>query len=151
MTVFRCDSMVRVLRKVWPALILVLLVHSHLLGAPADHTASELIGQWEGTSVCTDRVVAPACHDEVVVYDFTAGASPDTVHWKADKIVDGKRQPMGEFDLTYDRDDACWKAEFKSSRAHFVWCVTATGSQLNGVGWGMPGKKVVRRIDAHRK
>src|SRR6185295_16812892 len=54
------------------------------------------MGVWRGASTCTDRVAAPACHDEVVVYEFTAGAKAGTVHWKADKIVDGQRQPMGE-------------------------------------------------------
>ena len=56
---------------------------------------AELIGIWRGTSVCTDRVAAPACHDETVVYEFTAGSEPDTVHWVADKVVSGRRQRMG--------------------------------------------------------
>jgi hypothetical protein len=63
-------------------------------------------GVWRGTSTCTDRVAAPACHDEVVVYEFTAGAKSGTVHWKADKVVDGHREPMGELDLAYDTGDS---------------------------------------------
>ena len=32
----------------------------------------------------------------MVVYTFTAGATPGAVRWKADKIVDGKREAMGD-------------------------------------------------------
>src|SRR3954451_17796794 len=90
--------------------------------APADHSPSEITGTWRGKSVCTDRVAAPACKDESVVYDFTAGPTPETVHWKADKIVDGKRLAMGEFDLVYSRSDSCWTAELTTPRFHMVWC-----------------------------
>src|SRR6478672_10333636 len=95
--------------------------------AQSDHPASELLGTWRGTSVCTDRVAAPACKDETVVYDFSAGAKPETVHWKADKIVDGKRVPMGEFDLVYSRNDSCWRAELTTRRFRMVWCVVVEG------------------------
>lgn len=113
-------------------------------------TRSELIGTWRGASTCTDRVAAPACRDEVVVYEFTVGAKSGTVHWHADKIVDGQRQPMGEMDLTYDRDDKCWKAEFTSPRIHSVWCLAVDGDHLTGTARLLPGKETVRRIDVRR-
>ena len=116
-----------------------------------DHPRSELLGVWKGTSTCTDRVAAPACKDEVVVYTLTEGAEPGTVHWQADKIVNGERLNMGEFDLVYDRDDACWRAEFQNPKVHVVWCVTPNGDQLTGSAWMMPGRKVVRRIEARRE
>jgi hypothetical protein len=131
--------------------VAILAVPCGALSAPPDHAPAELIGTWRGTSVCTDRVAAPACNDEVIVYDFSAGAKADTVHWKADKIVDGKREPMGESDLVYDRDEACWKTEFKSARAHVVWCLIPKDAQLNGSAWLLPGKQVVRKVDAQRK
>ena len=121
-----------------------------LHAAQADHPPSELIGTWSGTSVCTDGVAAPACKDETVVYDFTAGATVDTVHWKADKIVEGKRLPMGEFDLLYSDRDACWRAEFTNPRVHMVWCVTVDGAALNGTATLLPGEQVVRKIQARR-
>src|SRR3954469_10254751 len=77
---------------------------------------SQLIGVWRGTSTCTDRVAAPACHDETVVYEFTAGRARGSVRWAADKVVNGQRQRMGELDLSYDKTEACWKAEFSSPR-----------------------------------
>ena len=61
------------------------------------------------TRPCTDRVVAPACNDEVVVYVFSQGQDTDTVHWQADKIVNGERGTMGEFDLRFDPAEACWR------------------------------------------
>jgi hypothetical protein len=125
-----------------------------LLGAapapPSDHNPSEIVGTWRGTSTCSDLVAAPACHDEVVVYDFTAGDKPGAVHWKADKVVDGQRQPMGEFDLAYDTGKACWAAEFITPRAHVLWCVVVDGAHLTGTGQHLPGKQIVRRIDARK-
>ena len=114
------------------------------------HPPSELIGTWRGTSTCTDREVAPACHDEAVIYDFTAGKEPGTVHWKADKVVDGERGFMGEFDTTYDADEGCWKSEYHSPRGTTVWCVVVDGGHLTGTARMLPGKQAFRKIDAKK-
>jgi len=132
---------------------LVFLVAAWALGAsasPDDHKPSELIGTWRGTSTCVDRVAAPACRDEVVIYDFTAGAKPGSVHWKADKVVEGQRAPMGEMDLVYDAGERCWLAEFNSPRVHSVWCLTVDAAHLTGTAWLLPGKQTIRRIDARK-
>jgi hypothetical protein len=123
---------------------------SLLIAASSKHPRSELIGAWRGTSVCTDRVAAPVCKDEVVVYEFSQGSQPEVVHWKADKVVGGERVPMGEFDLTYNENDACWRAEFTSPRVHMIWCVVVKGTELKGTAWLLPGKQIVRKIDAHK-
>jgi hypothetical protein len=107
-------------------------------------------GVWRGTSTCTDRVAAPACRDEAVVYEFAAGAKPGTVHWKADKMVDGQREPMGEMDLAYDKGAACWRAEFTSPRVHSVWCLVVDGSQITGTAKLLPGKQAIRKIDVRK-
>jgi hypothetical protein len=117
---------------------------------PADHPRSELIGLWRGTSVCTDRVAAPACRDEIVVYEFTPGADDKTVRWKADKVVNGKRETMSEFDVVYDRTDSCWKAEFRNTRAHVIWCLVPVGDAMAGSAWLLPGKQRVRKVEARR-
>jgi len=111
-------------------------------GAPA-----QLIGLWRGTSICTDRVAAPACRDEAVVYELTAGSQPGTVHWLADKVVDGKRQTMGELDLAYDAIEGCWKAEFSSPRTKMVWRLKVDGTQLSGTGRQLPGNETVRKVE----
>lgn len=95
-------------------------------------------------------MAAPACHDEVVVYEFTPGAKPGTVQWKADKVVDGQRQTMGEMDLTYDTGGACWKAEFISPRSHSVWCLAVDGAHMTGTGRQLPGRQIIRKIDVRK-
>jgi hypothetical protein len=111
----------------------------------------QLIGTWRGTSVCTDRVAAPACHDETVVYEFTAGSRPGTVRWSADKIVNGQREPMGELELAFDRTGACWKAEFSSPRLKSVWCLVVEGARLHGIARLLPGNQVVRKVALRRE
>lgn len=119
--------------------------------AAPEHPPAEILGFWRGTSQCTDRVAAPACNDEAIVYAFTAGAAPGAVRWKADKIVDGKREAMGDaLDMAWDPTDACWRAEFSNPRVRVVWCFTVRGDALAGSAWLLPGKQTVRRVDAHR-
>ena len=113
--------------------------------------ASQLLGTWRGTSVCTDRVAAPACQDETVLYTFTRGARDGAVHWAADKIVNGKRQPMGEMDLTYDRSESCWKAEFSSPRVKSVWRLSVDGNHLTGTGRLLPGNETIRKLDLRKE
>ena len=127
-----------------------------VLAAPSllfagDHPVSELVGLWRGTSTCTDRVAAPACKDEVVVYEFTSGSEAGRVHWKADKVVGGERQTMGDMDLAHDAGDACWKGEFRNPRVQIVWCLKPNGDQLTGSAWLLPGKETVRKVDASRE
>jgi hypothetical protein len=130
--------------------VAVLITTSMPMTAWASHPRSELIGVWRGTSVCSDRVAAPGCNNEVVIYEFSPGSQPEIVHWTADKVVDGKRLPMGEFDLTYDRNEACWRAEFKSPRVHMMWRVVVEGADLKGTASLLPGKEIVRKIEAHK-
>ena len=56
-------------------------------------------GDWTGTSLCTNLDLLPGCHDETVLYHFTPRGE-NKVHLVADKIVDGKPESMGEFDMT---------------------------------------------------
>ena len=84
------------------------------------------------------------------MYEFTAGAQAGTVRWKADKIVDGQRAPMGEMGLVYDAKDACWKAEFKSPGSHSVWCLAIDGAHMTGTGRLLPGKQTIRKINVRK-
>jgi hypothetical protein len=118
--------------------------------AQSGRSPAELLGTWRGTSTCTDRVAAPGCNDETIVYEFVAGDKPGVVRWKADKVVDGKRVPMGEMDLTYDAGEKCWRAEFSSPRVHSVWCLVVDGKHLAGTGRLLPGKQTIRKIDARK-
>lgn len=133
------------------AIALILAAGSVQSSGPTPGERSELIGTWRGTSTCTDRVAAPACHDEKVVYEFKPGDRAGIVHWLADKIVDGKREPMGELDLTYDAAEKCWKAEFVSPRTRMVWRVAVRGTRLSGTGRVVPGDQTVRKIEARKQ
>jgi hypothetical protein len=73
------------------------------------------------------------------------------VHWKADKIVDGQRAPMGEMDLTYDTGEACWEAEFQSPRVHSVWCLIVNGAHMTGTARLLPGKQTIRKVDVRKE
>lgn len=120
--------------------------------AESDRTRStELIGSWRGTSLCTDRIAAPACNDETVVYELTAGPKSGVVHWAADKIVNGQRQRMGEMDLAYDKEEACWKAEFTSPRFRTVWRLVVSGTQLSGTARLLPGNATIRKVNLRKE
>src|SRR2546423_6163711 len=63
--------------------------------------APALAGDWTGESICFGN--NPNCHDEKVVYHISVDtADPTKVKIAADKIVDGKLDPMGVIDLKYD-------------------------------------------------
>jgi hypothetical protein len=125
---------------------LVLLLTAAALAAQAAGDPTTIFGTWRGTSTCTDRVAAPACVDETVVYDLSPGQQPGTVHWVADKIVDGRRETMGEFDLIYDAAEARWEATYTNPRVTVEWWLSVAGSTMTGGARLMPGRQVVRNV-----
>jgi len=144
------------------ALIVLLLVATPALSAgqvaggsavPASavHDIKEILGTWEGTSTCTDRVAAPACQDEVAVYEISAAAAQGAAAWKAYKIVAGQKVLMGELELRYSDTDHCWRADFSSPRVASIWCLSVKGAQMTGTAWLMPGKQVIRAVSARKK
>src|SRR4030095_14651413 len=110
-----------------------------------------ILGVWRGSATCTDRVAAPACTDEVIVYEFTAGPRPGTVRWAADKVVNGQRESMGDpLDLSYDESETCWRIEFSSPRVRVVWRLSVDGARLTGTAHLLPGNAQVRKVDARK-
>lgn len=67
--------------------------------AVAQRPNASPVGTWKGESLCT--VKPNACHDETVVYEIKPSGKQDRLICKADKIVDGKRQWMGDLDCTF--------------------------------------------------
>lgn len=124
----------------------------------AEHPARQappyvaIVGEWRGTSTCVDRKLAPACNDEVTVYTFThAKQSSDTiVHVLADKIVNGVRESMGEFDLIFVSATHSWRYELSTPRVHAEWSFTPNGSQLDGALVTLPERAAVRRVVARK-
>src|SRR6187549_3400698 len=83
---------------------------------------AEIVGTWRGTSRCVDRVAAPACNDEQVIYEISATPGRESaVTVNADKVVDGKRVPMGALDFARDPKDGSWTSEFETPRVHAIW------------------------------
>jgi hypothetical protein len=108
----------------------------------------DFLGTWRGTSICVNRKVAPACKDEMIVYDVQRSEKPKTAILKAYKIVDGQRLPMGELEFVYGDKDGCWRSELSTPRVHGVWCLVVEGRSLTGSLRVMPDDVEVRKVQA---
>ena len=115
-------------------------------------TADEIVGTWSGSSICVDRQAAPACSDEQVFYEIGASpGKPNTVTVKADKVVDGKRVPMGVLDFTHDAKSGSWTSEFENPRVHALWRLSVNGGTLRGTMVLLPSKAVVRKMELKKE
>jgi hypothetical protein len=113
----------------------------------AESTALDtFLGTWRGSSACADRVAAPACRDEVVIYDVQPSGKAGVATLKADKVVDKERVPMGELEFKYDKGEGCWRSEFETPRAHGVWCLVVKGKQMTGTLRLLPAGSITRRV-----
>ena len=108
------------------------------------------LGTWRGSSTCTDRVAAPACKDEVVIYDVRPSDKAGVAKLAADKVVDTQRVPMGELEFAYDKGEGCWRSEFETPRAHGVWCLVVKGKEVTGTLRLLPAGSIVRRVQLRR-
>ena len=116
-------------------------------GAAGRGTLAEFLGTWRGTSTCVNRQIAPACNDETVVYDVRPSETPNAAVLSADKIVDGKRVPMGELEFVYSEKEGCWRSEFTTPRAHGVWCLVIEGRTMTGSLRMLPQNAAVRKVE----
>jgi hypothetical protein len=133
------------------ALVAVTLLAAGEAPGRCDGATDEIVGTWRGSSACVDRVAAPACNDEQVVYEISATpGKANTVTVNADKVVEGKRMPMGAHDLTRDAKDGGWMVELETPRVHAIWRLTVSGPTMQGNMTLLPSKAVVRRMDLRR-
>ncbi len=112
-------------------------------------TVSAIVGTWAGTSTCVGG--RPACKNEAVVYRFVpVDGHPNQVRLLADKVVDGKRVPMGA--LVFDRDEATGKlrCEFERGQTHGVWSYTVAGDSMKGTLVILPEGTVGRDVSVRR-
>lgn len=117
---------------------------------PSGERAPDLAGSWHGTSTCVDKVHFPACHDEEVIYDARQkGEAPDTVTVRADKVVDGVREPMGEFDF-HLVPDTTWVAQVQNPRVRIRIVLRVRGTHLTGSLTDEGSGRRVRDIAADR-
>jgi hypothetical protein len=127
------------------------LVVACVLGEALAGPVEEIVGTWRGTSTCVDRQAAPACNDEEVIYEIVVSPGhPESVTTTADKVVDGKRVPMGSFDFTFEAASRSWTSELETPRMHALWRLSVSGTTLSGTLTLLPSKAVVRRVDLRK-
>jgi hypothetical protein len=116
----------------------------------APGAANAILGTWRGSSICADPARDTACRDEVVIYQVDSAASPNgPVRMRADKVVNGSRQPMGGFYLTYDTLQRVWSVELQM-RIQARWSFAPTGEQMSGTLTEVPSGRLIRRVAVRR-
>jgi hypothetical protein len=109
----------------------------------------DILGSWRGTSTCVDRANFPACKDEHVIYDARQkGTGRDTVTVRADKVVNGVREFMAEFD--FRRADSTWVAEYQGPRVRIRIVLRVRAAHMTGVLTDEPSGRQVRAIALDR-
>src|SRR5437868_649039 len=107
--------------------------------------ATSLTGDWTGESICFGN--NPSCHEEKIVYHISIDTSdPTKVKIAADKIVDGKPDPMGVIDLKYDSARQTLTGELQNSRSRGSWEFTVKGNIIEGGLYILPDRAVGRKI-----
>ena len=81
---------------------LTCLVAASLL-TPQITTTSDLVGDWEGLSLCTDKIAFPAVHDEQWICHVRA-KDAKTVIVTINKVVNGKEVAMAPEPVAMDFD-----------------------------------------------
>jgi hypothetical protein len=106
---------------------------------------TSLAGDWTGESICFGN--NPSCHDEKVVYHISIDTSDSTkIKIAADKIVDGKPDPMGVIDLKYDSGKQTLTGELQNSRSRGRWEFAVQGNIIEGGLYILPDRAVGRKI-----
>lgn len=137
-------------RGPWLRMSLLSMFAASAVASAGTGDIRHFLGTWHGTSTCVNRRVAPACKDETVVYEIRRSDKPQTAVLKADKIVDGKRVPMGELEFVYSTKQGCWRAEFATPRTRGIWCLVVNGRNMTGGLRVFPENAEVRKVELKR-
>jgi hypothetical protein len=125
--------------------ISALFLFLSITAATSAQQASSLLGDWSGESICVGEV--GACHDEQVVYHLAISKSdPKKFTLSADKIVDGKPEPMGDIDFAFDPANHILTGEFQNPRNHLLIQYTVKGNMMWGTMMLLPERRVVRQM-----
>jgi len=123
---------------------------SSLSAQAAPGPADTILGTWRGSSTCADPTRDTACRDEEVIYEVDSAASPNgPVRMLADKVVNGSRQPMGGFHLTYDAVQRVWSVELRT-RIRARWSFAPAGDKMSGTLTEVPSGRLIRRVAVRR-
>lgn len=128
---------------------LLLTAAAALVAAPAP--VAEVLGDWRGTSTCVKSGEFPSCRDEVVIYEFRKAEEADRVDLTAYKIVNGEKQLMGEFSLTWDAAQGAWTKDFQNERYHGLFTYVVHGDAITGTLVDLPSRHVIRNISVERE
>lgn len=116
---------------------------------PDNAAPASVLGTWKGESICTGN--RPACKNEIVVYRFEAVAGKRGVVLQlADKIIEGKRVPMGKLEFQYNETKGELSCEFTVRQTHGLWQYKVSGDSLEGTLVLLPDRELVRRVNAKR-
>jgi hypothetical protein len=108
-----------------------------------------VVGTWKGESLCVGN--RPACKNEVAVYRFEAIPGKAGMFLQlGDKIINGKREPMGKLEYRYDEAKGELSSEFTIGQTHGLWQFKVTGETMEGTLTELPGREVVRRVKVKR-
>lgn len=111
---------------------------------------SSAVGTWRGESVCTDKS-RTACKNEEVVYRIEEIAGkPGVLALLADKIIDGRRVPMGKLECEYDEAAGKLSCEFTIRQTHGLWEYKVSGDTMEGTLVLLPAKTLGRRVKVKR-
>ena len=151
------------MKRIVGTVVIALFMLGGARGAAAHHTAvahadsakspaAAMAGHWRGTSLCVDLKIAPACHDEQVLYTITpVKAFPDSVTMNADKLVNGKWEFMGAFELQYETAARQWRADFRAPNGMSGrWWFVVHGDSLTGGLLDLPTRAPVRAVRTAR-
>jgi hypothetical protein len=139
----------RSLGLAWSCVLLLVAAHPADTAAQTPTTAG-ILGTWQGTSICIDKAAFPACHNEEIVYEVRpAPQSPDSVIVRADKIVGGARESMGEL-VFGEGPGGEWSSVFQSQRYRGRWTVRVEGSRMSGTLIDLPSGRQVRAVSLQR-
>jgi len=111
-----------------------------------------LFGDWTGESQCAGS--NRNCHDEIVVYHLTPSTKDASkVNIAADKIVNGKPDPMGDFDCIFDAQKIILTAGFTIPRTggKGVWSFKINGDKMDGTLTIFPENEVGRNVHVSQK
>jgi len=117
----------------------------------AHRDRGEVLGRWEGTSICVKAPWNAACHDEVVRYDFVPLDSDSVaVRLRAYKLVNGEYDWMGDLDFRPDTTAGRWVCDFAARRGPIRWTCDVTDSALTATVMDMESRRIGRNARAHR-
>jgi len=87
----------------------------------------------------------------VVVYRFVAlDDHPKQLRLLGDKIIGGKRLPMGALEFEYDEPTKTLRGEFTRGQTHGVWSFRVEGDAITGTLVILPERSVARDVKVHR-